>query len=161
MTNQLVCTLKKAQKERYDKVCDRYNFIEEQDLRDLKLFQFHDAMIQLLVSLGLNLDMKCISFLPQYVKYTLTPNTSPYTIDEHNDSSVATIILYLTKDSKIYDEFWVEKNKVNENVWEANKGLVMFKKGRNGSYNVSGPEHRGVVRGIGEREILCFFISCK
>ena len=40
MTTQLVSTLKKTKKEQYDKVCDRYNFIEEQDLTDLKLIYF-------------------------------------------------------------------------------------------------------------------------
>jgi hypothetical protein len=161
MTTQLVSILNKTPLEQYDEVCERYNYIDGKDLSDMGLVNFHDLMIKFVGSLGLNLDMNRISFLPQYVKYTITQETSPYTIDKHNDSSIASIIIYLKKDAKIHDEFWVENNKVKESVWDTTKGLFMFKKETNGLYNNSGPEHRGVVRGIGNREILCFFISYK
>ena len=89
------------------------------------------------------------NYTVHYVKYSI--NDTPYIIDEHQDWCKFTLIVYLDKSPEVSDEFWVNDEKVEENVWVTNdnnyKCLAFW----------GNAPHRGKVFGKGKRDILCFF----
>ena len=80
-----------------------------------------------------------------YIKYNLDKD---YILREHHDGCKHTIILYLNKDNTISDEFYVDNKLIENSNWEYN-GFIM-----DGCL-----KHKGVFRGIGNRNILCIFIK--
>lgn len=87
-------------------------------------------------------------FSVHHIMYNLTKS---YDITQHEDNCNFTVIIYIDKDETISDSFWVNDNLVNENFWDPIEGyykaLIFW-----GNAN-----HKGIINGIGKREILCIF----
>ena len=87
-------------------------------------------------------------FSVHHIIYTLTKK---YDITKHQDYCNFSIIIYLNKDDRITDSFWVNDTKVNENFWNPDEGyykaLIFW----------GNAPHHGIIEGLGEREVLCIF----
>ena len=124
--------------EKYDDNCNR---------GDIKL---NDSVLDEILSFS-NTRLKRTKkdYTIHHVKYSI--NNVPYIIDEHQDWCKFTLIVYLDKSPDIKDEFWVDDDRVEENVWSTNnttyKCLAFW----------GNAPHRGKVFGKGKRDILCFF----
>ena len=124
--------------EKYDENCIR---------GDLK---FNDNVIDSILSLSkTKIKRTKKEYTVHHVKYSL--NNKPYMIDEHQDWCKFTIIVYLDKSDEVTDEFWVENEKVKDDLWESSdstyKCLIFW----------GNVPHHGKVFGKGKRDILCIF----
>ena len=124
--------------ERYDANCNRGDIKLDDSILD-KILSFSNT----------RLKRNKKNYTVHYVKYSI--NDTPYIIDEHQDWCKFTLIVYLDKSPEVSDEFWVNDEKVEENVWVTNgnnyKCLAFW----------GNAPHRGKVFGKGKRDILCFF----
>ena len=92
---------------------------------------------------------KIKNYTSHYIKYNIS---GAYKIEEHTDSSDITIIIYLSKDSNLADEFYVDN--VNTKItWNNQKynydSLIMW----------NNSKHYGKISGFGKRDILCLFVN--
>ena len=81
----------------------------------------------------------------RYITYNIKDS---YTIDYHNDSCDATLIVYIYKDPEIIDRFYVDGKKV-EGQWRRSS-LSSYKALLFNGYK----EHGGVLVGDGVRKVL-------
>ena len=124
--------------EKYDDNCNR---------GDIKL---DDSVLDNILSLSkTRLKRSKKDYTVHHVKYSI--NDTPYIIEEHQDWCKFTIIVYLDKSPEVNDEFWVDDEKIEEDLWKTNetkyKCLVFW----------GNAPHHGKVFGKGKRNILCFF----
>lgn len=93
-------------------------------------------------------DVTTSNLLTHYIEYNINDN---YEITRHHDNCTLTIIIYISKDTDVEDEFYLKNERCNEHIWNWNE---------NNSYTVLAfngyIEHWGKLTGKGERKVLVF-----